>query len=144
LLVLGNSSALEPYLTNLIGHITMPTFDGTLPPDLERATIASGGVLADKHQWLQPSVDEFRKARKPEETAPDAIWPESAELCEAEITTTTTATGHTRKKRILMFGSGMVAAPAVDFIAQRSDVELIIGISKNYSVVVQLNHVFSF
>ena len=123
----------------------MPTFDGTLPPDLERATIASGGVLADKHQWLQPSVDEFRKARQPKETAPDAIWSESAELCEAE-TTTAAATGHTRKKRILMFGSGMVAAPAVDFIAQRSDVELIIGISKSYSVLVQplINQVFSF
>jgi alpha-aminoadipic semialdehyde synthase len=120
------SSVLEPYLTNLVGHITMPTFDGTLPSDLERATIASGGVLADKHQWLQPSVDEFRKARQPEETKPDEIRPESAEPCE----TATTATGYTRKKRILMLGSGMVAAPAVDFIAQRSDVELIIGISK--------------
>ena len=137
------SSALEPYLTNLIGYITMPRFDGTLPPDLERATIASGGVLADKHQWLQPSVDEFRKARQPKETASDEIWSESAEPCETE---TTTATGHNRKKRILMLGSGMVAAPAVDFIAQRSDVEVIIGISKNYSVVVQplINHVFSF
>ena len=109
----------------------MPTFDGTLPPDLERATIASGGVLADKHQWLQPSVDEFRKARQPEETAPDEIWSESVEPCETE--STNTATGHTRKKRILMLGSGMVAAPAVDFIAQRSDVELIIGNFKIYS-----------
>ena len=122
------SSVLEPYLTNLIGIITMPTFDGTLPSDLERATIASGGVLADKHQWLQPSVDKFRKARQPEETAPDEIRSESAEPYETE--TAVTATGHTRKKRILMLGSGMVAAPAVDFIAQRSDVELIIGISK--------------
>ena len=133
------SSALEPYLTNLIGCITMPTFDGTLPPDLERATIASDGVLADKHQWLQPRVDELRKARQLEETTS-----ESAETCETE--TTTTATGHIRKKRILMLGSGMVAAPAVDFIAQRSDVELIIGISKIYSVVAQplINRVFSF
>jgi alpha-aminoadipic semialdehyde synthase len=138
------TSTLEPYLTNLIGYITMPTFDGTLPPDLERATIVSGGVLADKHQWLQPSVDEFRKARRSVETAPDEIWSESAEPCETE--TTTTATGHTRKKRILMLGSGMVAAPAVDFIAQRSDVQLIIGMSKNYSVVAQplINRVFSF
>ena len=120
------SSALEPYLTNLIGHITIPTFDGTLPPDLEMATIASGGVLADKHQWLQPSVDEFRKPRRSEEMAPEEILLESTEPCETE--TTTTAAGHTRKKRILMLGSGMVAAPAVDFIAQRSDVELIIGI----------------
>ena len=119
------SSALVPYLTNLIDHITMPTFDGTLPPDLERATIASGGVLADKHQWLQPSVDEFRKARQPKEITPDEILSENAEPCK-----TVTSTGHTRKKRILMLGSGMVAAPAVDFIAQRSDVELIIGISK--------------
>jgi alpha-aminoadipic semialdehyde synthase len=123
------SSALEPYLTNLIGHIRMPTFDGTLPPDLERATIASGGVLADKHQWLQPSVDEFRKARRLEETPSNETQLKSVEPCEIE--TTTTATGHTRKKRILMLGSGMVAAPAVDFISQRSDVELIIGISKN-------------
>ena len=122
------SSALEPYLANLIGHITMPTFDGTLPPDLERATIASDGVLADKHQWLQPSVDELRKASRSEEMAPDEILLESAEPCKTE--STTTVAGHTRKKRILMLGSGMVAAPAVDFIAQRSDVELMIGISK--------------
>ena len=115
--------------------MTMPTFDGTFPPDLERATIASGGVLAEKHQWLQPSVDEFRKSRQLEETASNKIWSGSAEPCETE--TTTTATGHIRKKRILMLGSGMVAAPAVDFIAQRNDVELIIGIFKNYSVVVQ-------
>jgi alpha-aminoadipic semialdehyde synthase len=121
------SSALEPYLTNLIGHITIPTFDGILSPDLERATIASGGVLADKHQWLQPSVDEFRKSRQPE-VALDENLSESAKPCETE--TTTTAASHIRKKRILMLGSGMVAAPAVDFIAQRSDVELIIGISK--------------
>lgn len=130
------SLALEPYLTNLIGHITTPTFDGTLPPDLERATIASGGVLAEKHQWLQPNVDEFRKARQPEEVAPDESLSESAEPCETK--TTTTPAGHTRKKRILMLGSGMVAAPAVDFLAQRSDVELIIGISKYYSVLIQL------
>ena len=118
----------------------MPTFDGTLPPDLERATITSGGVLADKHQWLQPNVDEFRKARQSEVVAPDEILSKSAEPCE----TTTTAVDNTRKKRILMLGSGMVAAPAVDFIAQRSDVELIIGISKNYSVLVQplINCVF--
>ena len=135
------SSVLEPYLTDLIGHITMPTFDGTLPLDLERATIASGGVLVDKHQWLQPSVDEFRRATE-SEMAPREILSERAELCEKETTTATA--GHIRKKRILMLGSGMVAAPAVDFIAQRSDVELIIGISKNYSVLVQplINRVF--
>jgi alpha-aminoadipic semialdehyde synthase len=122
------SSVLEPYLTNLVGNITMPTFDETLPLDLERATIASGGVLTDKHQWLQPSVDEFRKARQPEETAPDEIrWKSSGPYV---METTTIAIDHNRKKRILMLGSGMVAAPAVDFIAQRSDIELIIGISK--------------
>jgi hypothetical protein len=76
---------------------------------------------------LQPSVDEFWKARQPAETTPDEIRSKSTEPCETE--TATTATGHTRGKRILMLGS-MVAAPAVDFIAQRSDVELIIGISK--------------
>ncbi|KAJ3496460.1 hypothetical protein NLJ89_g10482 [Agrocybe chaxingu] len=31
------------------------------------------------------------------------------------------------KKKILMFGSGMVAGPAVDYLAQRKDVELVIG-----------------
>ncbi|KAF8804193.1 hypothetical protein BYT27DRAFT_7194939 [Phlegmacium glaucopus] len=116
------SSALEPYLTELIGHMTTPTFDGTLPPTLERATIASKGVLAEKHKWLQLSVDEFRKIGQEEETAPDemsSFWPKPRK--------TEPTTGHTRKKRILMLGSGMVAAPAVDFIAQRSDVELIIA-----------------
>ena len=126
------SSALEPYLTNLINYTSKPKFDGTLPPDLERATIASKGVLADKHKWLQPSVDKFREV--PDEMSSKSAEPsdemslESAEPSETNPTTTPTA-GYTRKKRILMLGSGMVAAPAVDFIAQRGDVELIIGIS---------------
>ena len=121
------SSSLEPYLTNLITYAMLPTFDGTLPPALERATIASDGVLAEKHKWLQSSVDKFREARQEEKTVPDKISLESAKPRETEPATTTP--GHTRKK-VLMLGSGMVAAPAVDFIAQRDDVELIIGISK--------------
>ena len=120
------SSALEPYLISLIDSTTIPTFNGTLPPDLERATIASRGELGDKHKWLQPSVDIFRKTSQEEETAvPNERFLESTNLCETEPTAITS-----RKKRILMLGSGMVAAPAVDLIAQRSDVELIIGISK--------------
>ena len=120
------SSALEPYLRDLIRFTKMPTPGGIFPPDLDRATIASNGVLAEKHLWLQPSVDEFRQARQEVETAPDEMCSESAEP--HQTSPTSTATGHTQKKRILMLGSGMVAAPAVDFIAQRSDVELIIGI----------------
>jgi alpha-aminoadipic semialdehyde synthase len=32
-----------------------------------------------------------------------------------------------RKKRVLILGSGMVAKPAVDHIASRKDVELVVG-----------------
>jgi alpha-aminoadipic semialdehyde synthase len=132
------SSALELYLTNLIGYMTMPTFDVTIPPELERATIASRGVLTDKHKWLQPNVDEFRKARREEGKVFDEISLDNLKSDQLPVIgskprktePTSTATGHTRKKRILMLGSGMVAAPAVDLIAQRSDIELIIGLSK--------------
>ena len=120
------SSALEPYLKNLIDYSLMPTADGSLPPDLERATIASNGVLAEKHQWLQASVDEFQNSKQKEETPPEELWSDSQDA-EDETPPVATATGHTRKKRILLLGSGMVAAPAVDFIAQRTDVELLIG-----------------
>ena len=121
------SSALEPYLKNLIDYTIVPTTRGTLPTNLERATIATRGVLADKHKWLQPSVDEFRKRRQ--EVQVKEAWSDVAEQFH-KIGPETTTTSLIRKKRILMLGSGMVAAPAVDFIAQRSDVELIIGIFK--------------
>ena len=122
------SSALEPSLKNLIYDTMTPTPNGTLPPDLERATIASNGVLAEKHQWLQPSVDDFRNSRQKEETPPEEL--SDSQDAEGEIppmTTARSATGYARKKRILLLGSGMVAAPAVDFIAQRTDVELLVG-----------------
>jgi alpha-aminoadipic semialdehyde synthase len=120
------SSALEPHLKNLINYTMTPTTSGTLPPDLERATIASRGVLAEKHKWLQSSVDEFRKPSRKME-ASTGPWMDMAKNFHSP---TSSISDSIRKKRILMFGSGMVATPAVDLIAQRSDVELIIGISK--------------
>ena len=74
---------------------------------LDRATVAIGGALTEKHQWLQQGVDKWRTEKA------QAVQP--------------AASTSLKKKRVLLLGSGMVAGPAVDHIAQRKDVELVVG-----------------
>ena len=102
------SSALMPYLERAMGWYSS---DASSHPGmgeaLERATVAVGGALVDKHRWLQQGVDKWH-AEKAQAAQPAAG---------ASI----------KKKRVLLLGSGMVAGPAVDHIAQRKDVELVVG-----------------
>lgn len=74
---------------------------------LERATIAAGGKLVGKHEWLNPKVE--------------AVVEEQRKYSAA-------ASPH--RKTVLLLGSGMVAKPTVDEICSRKDINLIIGLSQ--------------
>ncbi len=96
------SNALMPYLESAMDwYSTEASSRPGLGKALERATVA------EKHRWLQQGVDKWR-AEKAQGVQPAA----STSL---------------KKKRVLLLGSGMVAGPAVDHIAQRKDVELVVG-----------------
>jgi len=102
------SNALMPYLESAMDwYSTEASSRPGLGKALERATVAVGGALTEKHRWLQQGVDKWR-AEKAQGVQPAA----STSL---------------KKKRVLLLGSGMVAGPAVDHIAQRKDVELVVG-----------------
>jgi alpha-aminoadipic semialdehyde synthase len=81
---------------------------------LERATIASGGALRENHRWLE---------------APLGIWRARSGGTEPDVAKTAQKPvgGPPRRKKVLMLGSGMVAAPAIDEIARHSDIELVVG-----------------
>ena len=103
------SNALMPYLERAMGWYSSDASSNPgMGEALERATVAVGGALTEKHRWLQQGVDKWRVEKKAQVIQP--------------------ATGASiQKKRVLLLGSGMVAGPAVDYIAQRKDVELVVG-----------------
>jgi alpha-aminoadipic semialdehyde synthase len=88
---------------------------------LKGATIASHGRLEKRHEWLAQKVE---------------AWRATQESRRRDI-----GGGYvSKKKRVLVLGSGMVAGPAVDELAGRPDVELIVGeyrsqLSRGASVV---------
>ncbi len=115
------SSKLEPYLWALIRQMRGEPLEGDEVKHaeaLDRATITRGGRLAKQHEWL---YDEVKKAQplilklpvtgnvplvQSSSTPPDA-HPESVSK--------PLRTRHPKKK-ILLFGSGMVAKPFVQTI----------------------------
>ncbi len=85
---------------------------------LNRATISSHGRLEKRHEWLAPKVDAWRATQ------------ESRRHDTSDIHSGIGGRGGRvakRKKRVLVLGSGMVAGPAVDELAGRPDVEVIVG-----------------
>ncbi|KAI9456540.1 Saccharopine dehydrogenase-domain-containing protein [Lactarius psammicola] len=85
---------------------------------LKGATIASHGRLEKRHEWLAPKVQAWRATQ------------ESQRHDTSDMHSAVGGRGRSvakRKKRILVFGSGMVAGPAVDELAGRPDVELIVA-----------------
>ena len=79
---------------------------------LKRATIASHGRLEKRHEWLAPKVEAWRATQESRRVDASGIGGSG---------------GYVAKKRVLVLGSGMVAGPAVDQLAGRPDVELIVG-----------------
>jgi len=86
---------------------------------LKRATIGSEGRLQPGHEWLAEKVEAWRAAQ--------AERTESKRPASANDDRMRLERVGERKKRVLVLGSGMVAGPAVDELASRSDVKLIVG-----------------
>jgi alpha-aminoadipic semialdehyde synthase len=95
--------------------------DAEASDSVKRATIASEGQLQQRHEWLAEKVEAWRKSQgqRTEDNRP--AYDTSAESDGGMRRT------FERKKRVLVLGSGMVAGPAVDELAARPDVKLIVG-----------------
>jgi len=111
------SDKLMPYLRSLVrseaGRDLSPE-DASHLEVLRRGTIIKGGKLREPHAWLLSQL-----------TGPSTQpVTDSSSLDVAGLTTTEHGK---RKHRVLILGSGMVAKPAVDHIASRKDIELIVG-----------------
>ena len=123
------SSALLPYLESFVAsdplhHAPTPSED-PLVRAIDRATVANRGKLVGRHQWLEERLEEqvWRGTSTPQ--------PQASEVSASQPATPTNklpeAASKIRARKILMLGSGLVAQPAVDYIAQRPDIELMIG-----------------
>jgi alpha-aminoadipic semialdehyde synthase len=95
--------------------------DAEASDSVKRATIASEGQLQQRHEWLAEKVKVWRNSQgsRIEDKRPPS---DTSSENDGRM-------GHTfeRKKRVLVLGSGMVAGPAVDELAARPDVEMIVG-----------------
>lgn len=127
------SNALYPYLDSLIDsyvHGPEASTNQLYGQALERATIATGGKLSGKHEWLMEGVSAWRATQQAlkQETISDTQVPWSNDIFVPGEHAQEASHGVLKRKRVLMLGSGMVAGPAVEKIAERSDVELLIGL----------------
>ena len=94
--------------------------DAKLTDALEEATIAAGGQLRRKHQWLQPAVDKWHQRQRGLGHVDNNVPVQSGGSGASRD-------AGPRKRKVLMLGSGMVAGPAVQEISRRKDVDLVIG-----------------
>jgi len=94
--------------------------DAKLTDALEEATIAAGGQLRRKHQWLQPAVDKWHQRQRGLGHVDNNVPVQSGGSGASRD-------AGLRKRKVLMLGSGMVAGPAVQEISRRKDVDLVIG-----------------
>ncbi|WVQ67733.1 uncharacterized protein L199_005937 [Kwoniella botswanensis] len=88
---------------------------------VQRAMIVDQGELLEPHRWLLPKVEAWRSS--------------SSSSNATETTPNSAPLGQSRqggKKKVLLLGSGLVAGPAVEVFAARSDVRLAIA-SNNLS-----------
>ncbi|KAF8888387.1 Saccharopine dehydrogenase-domain-containing protein [Gymnopilus junonius] len=149
------SSSLERYIDELVEYYNTAFYMAPsqsllvkgrptlFPLDLERATIASGGRLVERHAWLQGAVDRYSTDNRDRDADVEAFASfasrnEISEVSEKESPAAAAVSGADtdvdvnkswsgRKKRVLMLGSGMVAGPAVDLIARNPAIELIVA-----------------
>lgn len=99
------STVLFPYLEDIVTRYA----EGAehFSPEVDRAVVARNGRLEAPHQWLQEAAFASDAVKTPGSAAQEH--------------------GVLRKKRVLMLGSGMVAGPAVETIASRGDVHLVVA-----------------
>ena len=95
--------------------------DAEASNSVKRATISSEGQLQPGREWLAEKVEVWRSSQRSriEDKRPA---PDISSGNDGKVRRTVE-----RKKRVLVLGSGMVAGPAVDELAARPDVELIVG-----------------
>ncbi|KAH8993244.1 Saccharopine dehydrogenase-domain-containing protein [Lactarius hatsudake] len=85
---------------------------------LKGATIASHGQFEKRHEWLVPKVKAWRATQ-------DIRRHDTSDI--RSVAGGRGGSVAKRKKRVLVLGSGMVAGPAVDELAGRPDIELIVA-----------------
>ncbi|KAK8864339.1 hypothetical protein IAR55_001586 [Kwoniella newhampshirensis] len=78
---------------------------------LRRAVIVKEGELTNQHRWLLPRVDDWRTSIRSSRTNPVPSHVSTRSI----------------KKKVLLLGSGLVAGPAVEILASRSDVHLAVA-----------------
>jgi alpha-aminoadipic semialdehyde synthase len=112
------SDKLMPYLRSLVraeAGRNLSRDDASHLEVLRRGTIIEGGKLRGPHAWLSSHL-----------TGPSSTQT-IANSNSQDVAGLNTAEHGKRKHRVLILGSGMVAKPAVDHIASRKDIELIVG-----------------
>ncbi|KAI9442482.1 hypothetical protein H4582DRAFT_1928654 [Lactarius indigo] len=85
---------------------------------LKGATIASHGRFEKRHEWLVPKVEAWRATQDLRSHDTSDVRPAVGGR-EGRVAK--------RKKRVVVLGSGMVVRPAVDELAGRPDIELIVA-----------------
>ena len=115
------SDKLLPYLRSLIrseqGRALTPEDTGNLET-LQRGTISQDGKLQEPHSWLATRVGCS--------TNSSSSVPLLATHSQPSLTKAV-GMSMSKKRRVLILGSGMVARPAIDHVATRKDIELIVG-----------------
>jgi len=98
--------------------------DAEASNSVKRATIASKGQLQPGRECLAEKVEVWRSSQRSriEDKRPTPDISSGPSGNDSKMRRTVE-----RKKRVLVLGSGMVAGPAVDELAARPDVELIVG-----------------
>ncbi|KAG8811525.1 hypothetical protein FRC19_003744 [Serendipita sp. 401] len=112
------STKLLPYLRSLIRKESgkkLESHDFENLDIVKRGTMVEGGKLEPPHAWLKGQLEAMQRPI------------ETSIVTSGESTSSSGGLAQTRKKRVLLLGSGMVAKPAVDHIASRKDIELIIA-----------------
>jgi alpha-aminoadipic semialdehyde synthase len=85
---------------------------------VKQASIAESGQLTTRHQWLQAMVNALSST---------GTIPTAKAGGGTGSKTTNSVDKRSAPKSVLLLGSGLVAGPAVDVLAGRSDVRLVIG-----------------
>lgn len=99
------SERILPYVKRLVSGQVL---EDEIASTLQRAKIIDKGRMTAEHSWLAPRVEAWRKTEVDSSDRRPAALP-------------------TKKKRVLLLGSGLVAGPAVDVFVARRDIELVIG-----------------
>ncbi|KAK7696375.1 hypothetical protein QCA50_001029 [Cerrena zonata] len=124
------SGALYPYLKTLIRDYRETAAGGDYKPSgqernrldaLHRATVARNGVLREPFQWLEGPLGVWRQSIANTQTNSTQNMPISQTASSSSIVLPE------KQKKVLVLGSGMVAAPAIDEIGSWKDTQLVVA-----------------